>query len=315
MKTINKKALPVRILSGAFLLFACFCMYDFYKCLSGFIANGFREPLVMLPMILAFFLPVLCFLVFFYDFFVNAIHPIVKTAYSVFVSLYAIADLVLIFNNFELYASNSALGVYDALPSILLRFPYDMITVLFIILAVQVFNLAAGDRRETKTGAFINGLKQRGSVSVGIVEYIALCVLAIIVFVFTGAGIYATFSAFSNAFYNYRYLFLLLWVAVIPMANLAILTLKPEKSAIRKGTKLTLLGLGIGANLIFGLLFMILELTYPDFLVHIGKPVFLIAFSISLPIEPAIILGIMALGTLIMAIRLIIALTRKAEDV
>ena len=65
MKTTDKKVPIVRAVTVILLLFSCFCMYDFYKCLSGFIANGFREPLVMLPMILAYFLPVFCFLFFF----------------------------------------------------------------------------------------------------------------------------------------------------------------------------------------------------------------------------------------------------------
>ena len=63
----------------------------------------------------------------------------------------------------------------------------------------------------------------------------------------------------------------------------------------------------------FGLLFLILELTYPDFIVHIGKPLFLIAFSVSLPIEPGIILGIMALGTLVAAIRMIMVAAKRNE--
>ena len=69
MKKIDGKSLLVRGLTAVLLLLSCFWMYDFYKCLSGFIANGFREPLVMLPMILAYFLPVFCFL---YD----ALHPV-----------------------------------------------------------------------------------------------------------------------------------------------------------------------------------------------------------------------------------------------
>lgn len=95
MKTVNKRSLAVRIAAGVLLLFASFYMYDFYKCLSGFIANGFREPLVMLPMITSFFLPVLCFLFYFYDFFVRAINPVVKAVYSVVVAIYAAVDLAL----------------------------------------------------------------------------------------------------------------------------------------------------------------------------------------------------------------------------
>jgi hypothetical protein len=48
--------------------------------------------------------------------------------------------------------------------------------------------------------------------------------------------------------------------------------------------------------------------------VHIGKPLFLIAFSVSLPIEMGVILGIMALGTVIMITKLIILLVKKRQD-
>ena len=98
---------------------------------------------------------------------------------------------------------------------------------------------------------------------------------------------------------------------LIPMANLAIVTLKPEKMNIKKRTKLLALGAGILANLLFGFGFWILEATYPDFLIHIGKPLFLIAFSISIPIEPAVIFGIMALGTIVMSVRAILVAVRN----
>lgn len=314
MKTNNKRVIIINAVSCVFLLFSCFYMYDFYKCLSGFIANGFREPLVMLPMILAFFLPVFCFLFFFYDYFIGAINPIIKTVYSVFVILYAAADLVLIFMQSDLYVSNHALGVYDALPSIFLHFPYDMIIILSALILVQIFNLVAGNRKNTKTGELLNGIKRRGRFKISVFEYILLCVLAIIVFVFTGSGIFAAFSAIDNAFYDFRYIFLLVWVAVIPMANLAMLLFKPQKTSLSEKSKLFLLGTIIAANLVFGALFWVLEITYPDFLVHIGKPLFLIAFSISLPIEPCIILGIMALGTLVFSARAVITAVKKNSD-
>ena len=310
MKITDKKALFVRSISGLLFLFSCFYMYDFYKTLSGFIANGFREPFVMLPIILAFFLPVFCFLFFFYDFYVRAINPVVKGIYSVFVALYAIADLVLIFRQIELYVSNNSLGVYDALPSIIVHFPYDMIVVLFALFALQIFNLIA-NIPSTRVGGFLDGLKSSGSLRICVLEYLLLCILAIVVFVFTGSAIYATFSAIENAFYDIRYIFLLLWVMLIPLGNLVLLTVKPEKMNISKRSKLLTLGIGICVNVIFALLFLIFELTYPDFLVHIGKPLFLIAFSISLPIEPGIILGIMAISSLVFLIRLILVAVKK----
>ena len=46
-------------------------------------------------------------------------------------------------------------------------------------------------------------------------------------------------------------------------------------------------------------------------LIHIGKPLFLITFSISLPIEPCIIFGIMALATLILVIRFALLVAKR----
>ncbi len=311
MKT-DRINLLTRIATGILLLFACFFMYDFYKCLSGFIANGFREPLVMLPMILAFLLPVLCFLFFFYDFYVRDLNSVVKLIYRCFVAVYAVVDLVLIFSNISIYASNNALGVYDSLPSIVLHFPYDMIVILITIAVMQVLSIFFV-KPGTEAEMTLSKIKQTGAASIGIVEYIAICVMAIIVFVFTGAAITATFTAFANAFYDFRFVFLILWVMLIPMANLLLIALKPEKTRLSKRNKMIILGSGIGANVIFGLLFLIFELSYPDFLVHIGKPLFLIAFSVSMPIEPALILAIMLIGTVTFAVRILLLLVRDTE--
>ena len=310
----NNKTLSVKLTACLFLLFACFYMYDFYKSLSGFIANGFREPLVMLPMITSFFLPVICFLFFFYDFFVHPLSRGVSIGYSVFVILYATLDIVLIFSNISLYSSNNSLGAYNSLPSIILHFPYDMIAILTILAVWQILKLFVLQKEGSRTGAFIQSLKIEGSVQVCKAEYIALSVLAIIVFVFAGAGIYAAISAIENALYDMRYIYLLIWVALIPLGNLLIITLKPEKMNISKRKKLTALSLGIGLNIIFGSLFAIFELTAPDFLVYIGKPLFLITFSVSLPIEPLIIFMIMALGTLFMIVRLVITAMKKERE-
>ena len=314
MKPTTKKTWIIRAVTLVLLLFACFYSYDFYKCLSGFIANGFREPLVMLPMILAFFLPVCCFWVFFYDFYVRAVHPVVKMIFSVLIALCALSELVLIVQKLPLYQSNNALGVYDALPSFGLHFPYDMLILLFCLLVWQIFCLALGNRQSTRAGAFLQSCKQQGTLRIRVWEYVLLCVLAFVVFVFTGAGICATFTALENALYDARYVFLLFWVALIPMANLAFLTLKPENMSLSKRKRLGVLGVLVVANLVFGLLFWVLELTKPDFLVHVGKPVFLIAFSVSLPIEPGVILGIMALGTVIAAVRMIRVAVKQVEE-
>ncbi len=295
------------------LLFACFFMYDFYKCLSGFIANGFREPSVMLPMVLSYLLPVICFLYYFYDFYVKDTKKAAKIIYSVFVIIYAAVCLVFVFKNIELYISNNSFGVYDALPSIFMHFPYDVIIIHFVLIALQIFNIVTAILPESQAAKFREGLKMAGTFKLCVLEYIPLCVLAIVVFVFSGASIYATFSSFDNAFYDFRYIFLLLWVFITPMMNLGFLVFKPEKRDFSAKAKIIALGSGIAVNLIFGVLLLIFERTYPDFMVHIGKPLFLIAFSVSLPIEMGVILGIMAIGTIALCVKLISVLAKKAK--
>ncbi len=310
MKNNVKKAL-IYTLGAVLLLFSCFYMYDFYKCLSGFIANGFREASVMLPMVLSFLLPVLSFLFFFYDFYVKSVHRVAKIVFSSVVILWASVNLGFIFSNISLYASNNRFGVYDALPSIIVHFPYDMIIVHSALILLAVFDIFCAIKSYTPPALFVKSLKQNGLLKLNIWEYLPLCVLAILVFVFSGASLTASFTALSNAFYDFRYVFLLLWVGLIPLINLAYLVAKPEKLIGSKlGSALTL-GAGVLTNVIFASLLLIFELTYPDFMVHIGKPLFLIAFSVSLPIEMGVILGIQAIGTVAMTTKLILTLVNK----
>ncbi len=310
MKT-NLKARLTNAFTCVALLLACFFMYDFYKCLSGFIANGFREPSVMLPMVLSYLLPVICFLFYFYDFYVKGTKKAAKIIYSIFVIIYAAICLIFVFKNIELYISNNKFGVYDALPSIFLRFPYDIIVIHFVLIALQIFNIATAISPKSQAAKFKEELKMPGKFKLRVLEYILLCILAIVVFVFSGASIYATFSAFENAFYDFRYIFLLLWVFILPMMNLGFLVFKPEKREISAKAKIITLCSGIAVNLIFGVLLLIFELTYPDFMVHIGKPIFLIAFSVSLPIEMGVILGIMVIGTISLVTKLTVLLIKK----
>ena len=135
--------------------------------------------------------------------------------------------------------------------------------------------------------------------------------MAILVFVFVGAGIFAMFSAFKNALYDLKFIYLVIWVAFIPIADLLILTLKPEKMPIKSQTKIKILATAIALNIIFALQFFVFEFISPDFLVRIGKPVFLIAFSVSLPIEPLVLLAIMAISTLVMTARLILVVKKR----
>ena len=310
MKTIDVKRASFRILTGLFLLLSCFFMYDGYKCLAAGIVTSFHELLVVLPMVLSYLLPVVCFCFFFYDAFVKELPKMVKTVYSATVACLSAGLLVLVSLEMERHVSNHALGAYDSLPGLGFGFPYDVLVVLSALLLWQVFSLALGNREGTQAKAVLDSLKERGTVSLGVLPYIGLSFFALVACFFVGASITAAFTAFEYVMQDGRFLFLLLWLLAVPMANLVLLVARPEERALSRRGKLWLLGGGIGINVLFAALFVLFELTAPNFLVHVGKPLCPLAFAASLPIEPALAFLLMTVGTVILTLRLV----RVARD-
>lgn len=295
--------------TATILLFyvACVGMYNFYKSLSGFIANGFREPLVMVPIITTCALPALCYCVFFYHTYVKKMGRNGVAIYAVLTAAVAIWNCVGLAMNAELYASNRALGGYDTMLKLVLGFPVDGWIFSLVLLAAQVVNFICVFKSESKIAKWKDGWNKQGACSLGLMEYLLICVLAILTFVFVGAAVCAI-GAFENALYDGKFIFLWLWVLVLPLSNLLLLVYKPEKRVKTKRAKGIFLGAGIAVNVIFGVLLWVFESIYPDFIVHVGKPLFAIAFSVSLPIE---MLGLLAIGgvcSIVLVIRLVFAL-------
>ena len=290
---------------------ACMCMYNFYKSLSGFIANGFREPLVMVPIISTFALPALCFCVFFYAVFVRKMNKIATIIYAAIVVAAGVWNCVGLSMNAYLYASNHRLGGYDTLLNLAFGFPYDGWIYTVVLLLGQAVNLVCVFKPQSKLALAKNGFfNKQGGCALGLVEYLLVCVLAILVFVFVGAAVRAV-GAFENALYDGKFIFLWLWVLIVPAMNLAYLVFKPEKRVQSKKAKAAFLGAGIGVNLLFGALIWVFEITSPSFMVHVAKPLFAIAFSVSLPIEMVGILGIMAISVVIYAVKICLILFKK----
>ena len=291
---------------------ACVCMYNFYKSLSGFIANGFREALVMLPIITTCALPALSFCVFFYGTFVKKMSRISTAIYAAIVTAVGVWNCVGLAMNAYLYASNSALGGYDTMLKLAFGFPYDGWIFTLFMLAAQVLNFISVSNPNGKLAKWKEGWNHEGACLLGLVEYLLLCVLAILVFVFVGAAI-CSLGAFENALYDGKFIFLWLWVLVMPLMNLLLLVFKPEKRAKTKRTQAIFLGGGIAVNLLFGILLWIFEAVYPSFMVHVAKPLFAIAFSVSLPIEMGGLLAISAICSVVLAVRLCVLLFKKKK--
>ena len=56
---------------------------------------------------------------------------------------------------------------------------------------------------------------------------------------------------------------------------------------------------------------IVFESVSPDFMIHVGKPLFMIAFSVSLPIEQLAMILIMTISSIIFAVRLVKLVVNK----
>ena len=201
----NKKYLDILTLI-LFILSSLF-MYNFYKALSGFIANGFRDFLVMFPIIISYLLLVISFLTYFYDRYINNINKISRIIFSSLMSILSIINLVLIFNNINIYISNNKLGGYDTLLG-LIKFPYDSIICLIVVLIFQIIHLVNIIKPIDKFNELKVLFNEENSVKLNIIEYVLICIYAILVFVFIGSFINGL-KALSNILYDVKYIYLL----------------------------------------------------------------------------------------------------------
>ena len=283
-KTVKEKSSVITTFSLIFLILSCLFMFNFYKCLSGFIANQFRDPLMMIALISTYLLPVICFLYYFYDFYVGKTSRAANIIFSSISLIWASFNLALIFNSISVFASSSALGVYDTLLGFGVRFPYDGIIVSVFICIMQILNIILAVMPSSKLSLGKESFKQYGIFNLKIYEYLPLCVLSILGFAFAGDFVNSV-TAIENALYDPKYIFLMLWALIVPFGNLLATVIKPETRISCKKGKIIALSSLIGINVLFVILLWIFEATSPGFIIQIGKPLFPITFSVSLPIE------------------------------
>ena len=309
-KSLKTKSIIVNAVTVILLVLSSLFMFNFYKCLSGFIANGFREPLIMIPIVSSYLLPVISFLYYFYDFYIKKTCKVSKIIYLSATLAWAITNIVLVLCNVKMYATNSRYGVYDTLYGIFIKFPYDSLLISLFLVVMQILSIVILAVPSSKLAKGKECLKQYGIFKLSIFEYLPLCVLAIIVFVFTGDTI-GSFNAIENVLYDAKYIYLVLWIFIVPLGNLLSLVIKPETRVSKKSVKISILSALIGVNVIFALLLFIFEKTSPDFIVGVGKPLFLIAFSVSIPIEMMILLAIGILSSIVYLSKIVYIAVKK----
>ena len=150
MKTNCKviKGVTLSLAGVIFMRFACFFMYDFYKCLSGFIANGFRDSGRMAPLISSYLLPVVAFFLFAWDFYARPFGKIAARVLLLAVGAWSLANLALVLSHIGYYVKNFSLGAYGGLLGV--GFPYDALAVSAAMLVLAVLGTVLIIRRKNR---------------------------------------------------------------------------------------------------------------------------------------------------------------------
>ena len=308
--TMNKNNVIKSIITIILFFITCLFMNGFYKSLSGFIANNFDDPLMMVAMLISYIIAVICFFTYFYNYYIKKIDKLSSIIYSSLVIAGSSVSLVLIFININIFAYNNSLGAYESIPSIIVMFPYDMILTHIVLIIGQILNLCTVFKQNSKLFEFKERNYSHGYFKLKLIEFIPLTVLGIFAF-FTVGDFISGLISIENALYDAKYIFLLLWVLTIPMINLLSFVFKIEQKEISPKNKVIYLSSLIFINVIFGLLLFVFELVDPNFITQVGKPLFPITFSVSIPIEMIVLLAIQLISIIVNIVKIILCIKRK----
>lgn len=307
---MNKTTIKKTVITVLLFLISSMFMHAFYKSLSGFIANNFNDGSLMVTMLITFILPVICFLFYFYNYYVKIINKTVSIIYSCLVIILSVVSLVLIFSNINIYVSNNRLGVYDSIWTIILKFPFDGIISSLVLLLVQIYNLLVVFKPNHKLSYLKEEHYSLGYFNINLIEYFVLCILAILS-LFTVGNFICGLNSLANIKYDPKYLFLLLWVLIIPTINLLSFVYKLGNRDLTRKNKIIYLSTLILINVLFGVILLIFEGVHPNFVVGVGKPLFPITFSISFPVEIIILLAIQGVSIIVDSVKFVLVCFRK----
>ena len=132
------------------------------------------------------------------------------------------------------------------------------------------------------------------------------CIIIGLVIPFTGLGAMIGLVPIAT-----KYIFLI-FAVLIPFYNIIYFTYNYFKNKTYKSNLIYTI-ITISLNFLFLFIFLILELTSPNFVVQVGKPLFLIDFALSIPVGSYILIFDL-LFTLIISVISLVKLIRSKKS-
>ena len=285
------------------LLIACTSVNNFYKITVGYVANEFEGGLFHLTIMIAYFLPYLCFAVYFCNYYVKKLNKLANMIYSLIIIAISIFVLIGVFSNIDVYLKNYLLG----------GFPIDAMITSVVLLIAQGYNISLIVKPNHKLAHLKENWYSLNAFKINIFEYLLLTIVSLLVFFFTGDFI-SGLLMIENVIYDPKFIFILLWLLLGSMGNLLAYVFKFENKIKTKKNKIIYLASNILVNGLLVVLFVLFGKLYPNYIPAIAKPLFPITFSKSIPIEMMMLFGIQALAVLVCLVKILITLLKKEKQ-
>ena len=282
----------------------CVASFNALKMGIGLVAQEFDNMIVHFTMFSAYLLPVICFGFFFFNSMVKPMHKVSKIIYVVVISGLAIYNIVGLGLNFATFMNNYNAGYYSNLQILGISFPIDALVINIFILILQAFNIYLLIKPGAKFAYIKDAFCSYGFFKFKKVEAFIVGALGIFTTLFIG-DFFNGLNTLENAKYDGKYVFLLLMIFIIPLMNFIYFLTKPNSRNLSEKSKLIINSSVIGANVLFLVLFITFVYIYPDFVSYIGKNLFPVDYTISIPVGPYLILLIITVSLVFEAIYLV----------
>lgn len=267
----------------------CICAFNSIKMGIGIIAQEFENLIVHFTMFTSYLLPIICFGFFFFNSFVKPNKKITKIIYTTVVTGLAIYNIIGLAINFSMFMANNQAGYYINLQTLGIAFPIDVLIINIFIILLQAYNIYLLVKPGAKYAYIKDAFTSYGFFKFNKIESILIGILGVATSIFIG-DFFNGLNTLQNATHDGKYVFLLLLILIIPLMNLIYFLTKPSVRNIEEKTKLILYSSQTGVNILFTVLLITFVYTSPDFIAKIGKNLFPIDFTISIPIGPYVIL-------------------------
>ena len=287
----------------------CICAFNTIKMGVGLIAQMFENMIVHFTMFSSYLLPLICFGFFFFGGFVKPNRKITKIIYTIVVAGLAIYNIVGLAINFDVFMANNQAGFYVNLQTFGISFPIDVLIINIFILLLQCFNIYLLIKPGAKYAYIKDAFCSYGFFKFNIFESIIVAILGVLTSIFIG-DFFNGLNTLENASIDGKYVFLLIFILVIPLMNFVYFLTKPQSRNLQEKNKAILYGVNIGVNILLVTLFISFVFTYEDFVADIGRNLFPVDYTLSIPFGPYILLIIAIISIVYGTIHLIKSLIK-----